>query len=211
MDVHPPDHALHSWRDFFVHIATIVVGLFIAVCLEQTVELFHHRHQAEAARESIHAEASANLDVWAGDLTQLASLREQMRTNIATLRQYEKGAHPSQPLTFHQELRAFRHGALSTARSSATLSLLPSAEVETYAGAEYSEDRATELIFIMFAELDKANSVLERGHSQAELTPEERDELIKTCSLIITNASFLMDNGPRINGNIKKAAGFGQP
>ena len=38
MEVHPPDHAIHSWRDFIIHIATIVVGLLIAIGLEQSVE-----------------------------------------------------------------------------------------------------------------------------------------------------------------------------
>jgi hypothetical protein len=38
LDVHPPHQAIHGWRDFFIHIATIVVGLLIAVALEQTVE-----------------------------------------------------------------------------------------------------------------------------------------------------------------------------
>jgi hypothetical protein len=36
LDVHPPHHAASSWRDFFVHIATIVIGLCIAVGIEQT-------------------------------------------------------------------------------------------------------------------------------------------------------------------------------
>ena len=38
LDVHPPHEAAHSWKDFFIHIATIVVGLLIAVSFEQTVE-----------------------------------------------------------------------------------------------------------------------------------------------------------------------------
>ena len=43
LDVHPAHHAASTWRDFFVHIATIVIGLLIAVGLEQTVEYFHHQ------------------------------------------------------------------------------------------------------------------------------------------------------------------------
>jgi hypothetical protein len=50
LDVHPPEHAAHSWRDFFIHIATIVIGLLIAIGLEQTVEYLHHRHLAHQAR-----------------------------------------------------------------------------------------------------------------------------------------------------------------
>jgi hypothetical protein len=45
LDVHPAHHAAQTWRDFFIHIATIVLGLIIAVSLEQTVEAIHHHHQ----------------------------------------------------------------------------------------------------------------------------------------------------------------------
>jgi hypothetical protein len=38
LDVHPLHSPTHTWKDFFLHIATIVIGLLIAVGLEQTVE-----------------------------------------------------------------------------------------------------------------------------------------------------------------------------
>ena len=60
LDVHPPHAPTHTWKDFFIHIATIVVGLLIAVALEQTVEWLHHRHQAEQARELILDEVKTN-------------------------------------------------------------------------------------------------------------------------------------------------------
>jgi len=56
LDVHPPHHAANSWRDFFIHIATIVVGLLIAIALEQTVEAIHHRHQRNELIEQLDAE-----------------------------------------------------------------------------------------------------------------------------------------------------------
>jgi hypothetical protein len=53
LDVHPPHHPTHTWKDFFIHIATIVVGLIIAVGLEQAVEALHHHHQREELREAL--------------------------------------------------------------------------------------------------------------------------------------------------------------
>ena len=55
LDVHPPHHAASTWRDFFIHIATIVIGLLIAVALEQTVEFIHHRQQPPIHGVSSHA------------------------------------------------------------------------------------------------------------------------------------------------------------
>ena len=45
LDVHAPHESIHTWKSFFIHIATIVIGLFIAVGLEQTAidpGLFNH-------------------------------------------------------------------------------------------------------------------------------------------------------------------------
>jgi hypothetical protein len=60
LDVHPPHHAATTWRDFFIHIATIVLGLIIAVGLEQTVEYFHHRHLGAEAHRALIEERRAD-------------------------------------------------------------------------------------------------------------------------------------------------------
>jgi hypothetical protein len=58
LDVHPPREALHTWKGFFIHIATIVVGLFIAVALEQSVEAIIRHHEAASLREDLSQEPS---------------------------------------------------------------------------------------------------------------------------------------------------------
>src|SRR5580693_4165763 len=60
LDVHPAHHAASTWREFFIHIATIVIGLLIAVGLEQTVEYFHHRQQVAEIRRSLAEERRIN-------------------------------------------------------------------------------------------------------------------------------------------------------
>src|SRR3984957_2622278 len=44
LDVHAPHEAVHTWKDFLIHIATIVIGLLITVALGQTVEVAQHHH-----------------------------------------------------------------------------------------------------------------------------------------------------------------------
>jgi hypothetical protein len=68
LDVHPPHHAATTWREFFIHIATIVLGLIIAICLEQTVQFLHHRHQRQQLQEDLHNEAEKNLQIIDRDL-----------------------------------------------------------------------------------------------------------------------------------------------
>ena len=59
MDIHKP-HAAKSWREFFIEIGTIVVGILIALGLEQVIETIHWRHEAEEAEASIDAEIESN-------------------------------------------------------------------------------------------------------------------------------------------------------
>ena len=60
LDVHPPHSATHTWKDFFIHIATIVVGLIIAVGLEQVVERVHQHYELRETREALEGEREAN-------------------------------------------------------------------------------------------------------------------------------------------------------
>jgi hypothetical protein len=61
LDVHAPHEPLHTWKGFFIHIATIVVGLFIAVALEQSVEALNNHHEVAAVREDLNGESRQEL------------------------------------------------------------------------------------------------------------------------------------------------------
>jgi hypothetical protein len=50
LDVHPPDHSLHGWRDFWIQISGITIALLILLALGGA-ELRRHLHLAGAAHE----------------------------------------------------------------------------------------------------------------------------------------------------------------
>ena len=60
LDVHAPHETVRTWKDFCIHIATITIGLLIAISLEQAVEYLHHRHQATEMAEKLRAESLEN-------------------------------------------------------------------------------------------------------------------------------------------------------
>ena len=64
LDVHPAHHAANTWRDFFIHIATIALGLLLAIGLEQTVEAVHHHREREELIAAMRAEAQSNQPVF---------------------------------------------------------------------------------------------------------------------------------------------------
>ncbi len=63
LDVHPPHAPTHTWKDFFIHVGTICVGLLIAVGLEQSVEAIHHQRESQELVRNMHDEAERNLQV----------------------------------------------------------------------------------------------------------------------------------------------------
>src|ERR1035441_8871477 len=82
LDIHPAHHAASTWRDFFIHIATIVLGLMIAVSLEQTVEYFHHRHERRQLEEDLRAEAERRIPILTAGLRQFAILADWYRKGL---------------------------------------------------------------------------------------------------------------------------------
>jgi hypothetical protein len=55
LEAHAPHGDIQTWKGFLVHIGAIVIGLLIAVGLEQSVEFLHHRHQRLQLEEQMRA------------------------------------------------------------------------------------------------------------------------------------------------------------
>ena len=60
MDIHKPK-PWHGWREFLKEVATIVLGVLIAIGAEQVVEQAHWRHEVEAERAALQNEAQENV------------------------------------------------------------------------------------------------------------------------------------------------------
>jgi hypothetical protein len=121
LDVHPPPHAAHGWRDFFVHIATIVIGLLIALGLEQSAEGIHHRRQVRDARDAIAEERTANQHEFATATEFFRRETKRFQTNLAVLQylQQHPGAAPDTwpgTISWHCYVTTFSTAAWQTAQ-----------------------------------------------------------------------------------------------
>jgi hypothetical protein len=89
MDVHAPHEPLHTWRDFWIHLGTITIGLLIAISLEQSVEGLHHVHQRHQLEKDLRAEGERNIEIVAKDAQVLAATRAwelSLRKNVDAVR-----------------------------------------------------------------------------------------------------------------------------
>jgi hypothetical protein len=86
IEVHPPHENVHSWTQFFIHIAAITIGLLIAIGLEQTVVYLHHRHQLQEARRELAAELETNRRVVGINLEATRKVIADLDADMAVLR-----------------------------------------------------------------------------------------------------------------------------
>jgi len=91
VDVHPAHHAPRTWRDFFVHLVTITIGLFIALTLQAGVESLHHRHLVREARENLRREIEINRKHYAENVQNIEKNRSQLAHDIDHLRDLRSG------------------------------------------------------------------------------------------------------------------------
>lgn len=92
LDIHPPHHTTNTWREFFVHIATITVGLLLAVGLEQLVERIHQHYELRETREALDRETEANRKDVAKDVRQWRWEMAELENNLLVLRYIQQ--HP---------------------------------------------------------------------------------------------------------------------
>ena len=136
LDVHPPEHRIGGARDFLLHLATITVGLLIALGLENSVEALHHRNQRHEAEDKIREEIRHNLESLAKAAPGLEQERATMHRFIAEMRAIQAGRPSGQQelqLAFHEE--EIPDAAWRTASSTGVLGYMPYEEVERFADA----------------------------------------------------------------------------
>jgi hypothetical protein len=135
LEVHPIHAPVRAWRDFFIHIATIVVGLCIAVGIQQTVEFVHHRHQLTELRQALRLEREENYKTLAENTTTWRWGTAELQNNLLVF-QYLK-QHPDTPqeklpgvLLWATSPFEFSSAAWDAAHQSGLTALLPREEIE---------------------------------------------------------------------------------
>jgi hypothetical protein len=134
LDVHPPHEAAHSWRDILIHLATITIGLFIALSLEGCVEWQHHRHLVREARENIRTEIEDNQKELHSAIQNIHEEQAQVKHDLEalkTLRSNSNARGLSVTLRFASSL--MQNASWNTARETGAFGFMGYPEVKRYA------------------------------------------------------------------------------
>jgi hypothetical protein len=197
LDVHPPHTPTHTWHDFFIHIATIVIGLLIAIGLEQSVEAIHHRHQRDELTSHMRAEAERNLPVIRESLVRLQTQRAYIQSLQTALSSAKASGTPVSVsgVTPRGESAIFVSVSRSTwtsAQVAGLVALLPSNQAGLYSRIDFNaeeaihdEDEMYENIRLFLAECRRANFDY-AAPTLSILTVAHRDDLLFQLSRVET-------------------------
>ena len=150
MEVHPPEHPIFTWKQFFIHMTTVCLGLLIALGLEQSVEALHRHHQRHQLEADLRAEGIRNLHT---AIIAMESSDWMARWHSQQAQELDRAAAqgrtpayiqspPNRPPHFGRPSDA----VWAVAQSSATLNLLPRSEAERYAHPYFDVHIASEYL-----------------------------------------------------------------
>jgi hypothetical protein len=183
LDVHPAHHAANTWREFFTHIATIVLGLLIAVGLEQTVEHIHHRGEATDAREALRLEREINHSRYSLDTASFRRFKAAVRNNLAVLTYLKQ--HPGTPeaqlpgvLVCGVPWNPPEETAWKAAQRTNATSYMPADEVQGYTAMYYFLDTTYDLQMAASNALRDACRNVLIDPDPSHLSPAQIDEAI---------------------------------
>ena len=185
IDIHPPHHSVSTRREFFVHLFIIVLGILIAIGLEQTVEIIHHAQQRRALIENFHHECAENLKVFELDLALVHHNIAWERSSLAVLRNAKpQGGYitvtmsPGPSSGMHAPSRS----VWSIAKSSGGVELLPENIAEIFDRVDGEGEHFNDIVQTSVAAQKRVGTFKERvgsplGTSELiHLTLAERDE-----------------------------------
>lgn len=195
MEIHPPQHGITSWREFVLHMTTIVLGILIAIGLEQTVEWVHHRQERMLLQSELREEAEKNRAIIAEDL-RLASMETWTLAVMKTI----AAAHTETDgkIRFELPRTPCTSGSLNmpgvpyfapseavwtAARESGLTALVPAPEARVYARLQHNVNLLNALRDEAAIACDKAVSLQRRlavSHGPMRewaLTPEQAEKL----------------------------------
>ena|ERR1700722_1775962 len=166
MDVHAPHGGIHTWRDFWIHLGTITIGLLIAIGLEQSVEWVHRLHERHVLQGELRDEGDENLKGVQVDIDRLHSWRNGIVERRKDVQQMiasgGKLKLPFRVIPLRGAIALPSESTWDSAKASGKVALLPDYQSDVYTFLYLENDLLKTQLESVFA-LSSEKLVFERG------------------------------------------------
>jgi hypothetical protein len=179
MDVHPAHHAPRTWREFFLHLVTITIGLFIALTLQAGVESLHHRHLVTEARENLRREIQINREHYAENVQTIEKNRRQLARDIDQLRDLRSGKPiEKNALVWNWDWNGYIDASWKTARDTGAVSYMRFDRINAYAELYLQQDYLNTLAVAILNEEPKSAAFLQVAKDPSALSPSDIQSML---------------------------------
>ena len=194
LDVHAPHHPIGGWKDFFIHLITITVGLLIAVGIEGMVELHHEHALVREARETLRGEIEHNNEQLKSAVESVKEQKALTKKNIDGLTKIQENPKDKEAqkggLNATFRMMTLDNTAWRTAQTTGALAYMPYKEAEKYASIYESqqafvdqqgkilEDEARFLGLIQKYDIGHGDTTAEQASGLAEVLGQWQAHLV---------------------------------
>ena len=192
LDVHPPHPAAHSWRDFFIQIVTIAVGLLLAIGLEQTVEYIHHRHLLHQAESNLRNENQDNRQTLADNEKLLDGTEAEMQTNLRVFADLKAHRNPAEQFSLQWKWTGLQSAAWDTARNTGAVGLMSYDSAQDYSIVYSQQTLVNEQAWVYIRDVYRSGTNIAL-HKLPDLEPAEIDSAIADTKQTLNDIRYLRD------------------
>lgn len=205
LDVHPPEHAPHTVRDFFLHIFTITIGLLIALGLEALVEWRHHVHLGHEAELNMRKEIEDNQQDLRYILRTLPGQQKSMYSMLGFLKEKQQGhSTDRKEVTLGLGISTPRSSSWTTATATGTLNYMDYDRVKRFADAYGLQKKVEEAQDAALVPETALMGVVGTGDPN-QLSPEDATAAISQVRLLIAQEEDILQLGAELDKAYTKA------
>jgi hypothetical protein len=179
MDVHPAHQAPRTWREFFLHLVTITIGLFIALTLQAGVESLHHRHLVREARENLRREIQINRNHYAENVQTIDKNRRQLARDLDQLRDLRSGKPiEKNALAWGWDWNGYIDASWKTARDTGAVSYMSFDLINAYSELYFQQDYVNAQALAIINDAPKSAAFLLIARDPSALSPSDIQSML---------------------------------
>lgn len=179
MDVHPSHQAPRTWRDFFLQLLMITIGLFIALSLQAAVESLHHRHLVRDARINLRSEIQSNLKRYAENAQNLEKNRSRLAHDIDQLRDLRSGKPiEKHALAWGWDWNGYIDASWKTARDTGAISYMSADLINAYTEVYFQQEYVNTQALAIMNDEAKSAAPLQVAMEPSALSPSDVQSML---------------------------------